>query len=585
MSIVFKEISKVYNGKVIFEKVSGRIDDGEKVGIIGINGVGKTTLIRILMGLTYMDSGEVSYMPKNIRFGYLSQYAAFDDDLTLYDELYKSGLTNIDSSYNTDSYKNRLKKALVEIGFDEKDFNKKTSRLSGGEKTRLSICKILIENPDILILDEPTNHLDMESINWLESFLKDIKKTVVIISHDRQFLDNTVEKILEMKHDGINEYKGNYSMYKLQNENELKNQEKEYEKQKRDIKHLKEIISDRRTWYESAHKAAGQNDFLRRKAKKHVNVMKAKQKQLERLENKGVKKPEADMAGAFEHLNKAYDYKRLPEYIIQGQNIYKSFGKKGIFKNTSFDIKRGERIALIGKNGSGKSTLIRMIVGDESIDDGYISINPSLRIAYFSQELEGLDSSNTVIDEILKEKVPVQSARLVLGCLLFKGEDVFKKIEVLSMGEKCRVAFAKLILSEGDILILDEPTNYMDIVSREKIEEVLEDYNGTLLFVSHDRYFVKRAANRIFLIDDNRINVYEGDYNYFLLKREEDKKKKSIGFDYTGIRDEIRRLECEIAFMSGRFDDPKLTAKEKMELDKEFIETSRRLNKYREMIK
>ncbi len=585
MSIIFKEISKIYNGKKIFENISGRISDGEKLGIIGINGIGKTTLIRILLGVEERDFGEVSYTPQNIRFGYLNQYTAFDEDVTVYEELYKSGLTSMDSSFNTDSYKNRLKKALLEIGFSEKDFAQPTSRLSGGEKTRLSICKILMEEPDVLVLDEPTNHLDMESIKWLEEFLRDIKKTVIIISHDRQFLDNAVEKILEMKYDCINEYKGNYSEYKIQKENEVRNQEREYEKQQRDIKHLKEVICDRKTWFERAHKAAGQNDFLRAKAKKQIKVMRAKQRQLERLEENKIKKPEKDMAAAFEYMGKTAEGKKLPEYLIQASNLYKAFGKKTIFENTSFDIKRGERIALIGKNGSGKSTLIKMIVGDEGIDNGYINTNPSLKIAYFSQELENLDFSSTILDDILKEKVPVNSARLVLGCLLFKGEDVYKKIEVLSMGEKCRVAFAKLILSGADMLILDEPTNYMDIVSREKIEEVLEDYNGALLFVSHDRYFVKRASNRIFEIEDRKIKIYEGNYEYYLSKKLDDEKKERVGIDYTSIKNEIRRLECEIAFMSGRFADPRLGAEEKTELDRKFIETSRKIREYREMVK
>jgi ATPase subunit of ABC transporter with duplicated ATPase domains len=584
MSIIFKEISKIYNGKKIFNNISGRIYDGEKVGVIGINGIGKTTLVRILLGIEEKDSGEISFAPENIRFGYLNQYTAFDDDITVYEELYKSGLTSMNASFNIDSYKNRLKKSLLGIGFSEKDFNQPTSRLSGGEKTRLSICKILMEEPDVLVLDEPTNHLDMESIKWLEDFLRGIKKTVIIISHDRQFLDNTVERILEMKYDCLNEYKGNYSEYKIQKENEMRNQQREYEKQERNIKHLKEVISDRKSWFEKAHNAAGVNDFLRAKAKKHISVMRAKQKQLERLEENKIKRPEKDITAAFEYMGKAAEGKKLPEYLLQAGNLHKAFGRKAIFENASFDIKRGERIALIGKNGSGKSTLIKMIVGDEGIDKGYINTNPSLKIAYFSQELENLDFNSTILDDILKEKVPVNSARLVLGCLLFKDKDVYKKIEVLSMGEKCRVAFAKLILSGADMLILDEPTNYMDIVSREKIEEVLEDYKGTLLFVSHDRYFVKRASNRIFEIEDRRIKIYEGNYEYYLTKKVDDEKKEKIGVDYTSIRDEIRRLECELAFMSGRFDDPKLGAEEKAELDRKFIETSRKIREYKEKV-
>ncbi|MDF2674786.1 MAG: hypothetical protein K0R09_3054 [Clostridiales bacterium] len=586
MSILFKNISKIYNGKVIFEKISGRISDGERIGIIGINGVGKTTLLRILMGIEIKDSGEVSYIPEDLRFGYLNQYTQFEDNVTVYDELYKSGLIYIDSSFNTDSYKNKLKRTLFEVGFNEKDFTQLASSLSGGEKTKLSICKMLIQNSDVLVFDEPTNHLDMEGIKWLESFLNAINKTIIIISHDRQFLDNTIEKIFEMKHDSITEYKGNYSEYKIQKENEIRCQEREYEKQERDIKHLKEVIIDRKAWFESAHKAAGQNDFLRAKSKKHVKVMRAKQRQLERIEENKIKRPEKDSLAAFEYLAKgALKGKKLPEYLIQGENLYKSFGKKVVFENASFDIKRGERIALNGRNGSGKSTFIKMIIGEEDFEGGYINVNPSLGIGYFSQELENLNFNNSILDEILEQGVPVQSARLVLGSLLFRGEDVYKKIEVLSMGEKCRVAFAKLILSGVDMLILDEPTNYMDIVSREKIEEVLQEYMGTVLFVSHDRYFVKRAANRIFEIEDSKIKIYEGDYEYYTSKKVEDEKKKGVGMDYDNIRDEIRRLECEIAFISGRLGDTRLSYDEKEDLDRRFIETSRSINEYRKLIK
>lgn len=586
MSIVFKNISKIYNGKVIFEKISGRINDGEKLGIIGSNGVGKTTLLRILMGLEDKDSGEISYTPENISFGYLNQYTQFEDNTTVYEELSKSGLISIGSSFNNDSYKSKLKKALLQVGFMEKDFNQLASNLSGGEKTKLSICKMLMGNYDVMVFDEPTNHLDMDTIKWLEGFVNDISKTIIIISHDRQFLDNTVEKIFEMKHDSINDYKGNYSEYKIQKEYEIKCQQREYEKQESDIKHLKEVISDRKIWFHSAHKAAGQNDFLRAKSKKHVKVMRAKQRQLERIEENRVKRPEKDSLAAFEYLAKeGFENKKLPEYLIQAESLCKGFNKKVIFENTSFDIKRGDRIALIGKNGSGKSTLIRIILGEVGYEKGYISKNPSLKIGYFSQELDNLDFTKGILDEILGEGIPVQSARLVLGSLLFRGENVYKRIDVLSMGEKCRVAFAKLILSGADMLILDEPTNYMDIVSREKIEEVLEDYTGTVLFVSHDRYFVKRTGNRIFEIEDKKIKIYEGDYEYYIIKKSEEEKKKSSTLDYNNIRDEISRLECEIAFLSGKLGDSKLSFEEKTELNNRFIETSRRINEYKKLIK
>lgn len=584
MSIIFKDIAKIYNGKHIFENLSGKINEGDRIGLIGINGVGKTTLIRILMGLLDRDSGEVIYTKENLSFGYLSQYNEFDVNSTIYDELYNAGLMSIKSSFNQDSYNTKLKRTLLEAGFMERDFNQLAIALSGGEKTKLSICKILIKNPDILILDEPTNHLDMESINWLTEFINKIDKTLIIISHDRQFLDDSVSKIFEMKCDSINEYKGNYSEYKVAKENEIKCQQREYEKQTSEIRHLKEIISERKTWFDKAHKDAGQNDFLRAKAKKHISIMRAKEKQLERLEEGKVKRPEKDMLAAFEHLVDGIADRKLPEYLIQARDINKSFGKNIIFNNASMDIRRGDKIALIGKNGSGKSTLIKLLLGQEKPNQGYITTNPSLKIGYFSQELENLNFQNSILDEILETGVSMNYGRIVLGSLLFKGDTVYKKIEVLSMGEKCRVAFAKLILSSANMLILDEPTNYMDIVSREKIEEVISNYSGTILFVSHDRYFVRNTANRMMEIDDKKIKTFDGNYEYYLAKKTEKTMEKNLGINITNIKDEIRRLECELAFISGRLSIIKLSPEEKEELNSKFIKVSRSINEHKKML-
>ena len=582
MTIVFKNLSKIYNGKIIFENISGKINDGEKVGIVGVNGVGKTTLMKVIMKSEDKDFGEITYIPQNIRFGYLNQYASFDDT-SVYDELLKSIPASNSLIYDADSCKSRVKKILLEAGFNEIDFNKPASKLSGGEKTKLSICKTLMKDSDILVLDEPTNHLDMESIKKLEDILKNIKKTVIIISHDRQFLDNTVEKILEMNSNCLNEYRGNYSAYRLQKENLLKAQRKEYEKQQNEIKHLKEIIENRKTWFESAHKSAGQNDFYRSKSKKHVSIMKSKEKQLKKLEDNKIEKPKPNMVGAYEYLMDTSE-RKLPQYIIRGGNISKAFGENSIFQDVSYDIKRGEKIALLGKNASGKSTFIKMILGKEKLDSGYININPSIKIAYFSQELTNLDFNNTVLDELLKENIPIQHARLILGSLLFREDDVFKKINDLSMGERCRVAFAKIIISSANMLILDEPTNYMDIISRERIEEILKDYNGSVLLVSHDRYFVKKIANRIFEIEGSKLNIYEGNFEYYLSQKEETVKKEKLGNNYINIKDEIRRLECEIAFISGKLGDPKLVPNEKAELDKKFIHISRMLTEYKSII-
>ncbi|WP_035381755.1 ribosomal protection-like ABC-F family protein [Fervidicella metallireducens] len=584
MTITFNNLVKSFNGRIIFENISGKINDGDRIGIIGINGVGKTTLVKILTGKEEVDEGKISYSHDRLTFGYLTQFAEFSEKTTVYEELFKSGIEDINSSCNVDKYIRRVRKILLDMGFTEKTMNKETCKLSGGEKTKLSICKVILEDPDVLFLDEPTNHLDMESIKCLEEFLNSIKKTIVVISHDREFLDNTVNKIFEMNKNEIREYSGNYSKYKLQKENERKNQQREYDKQEREIRHLKEVINDRKTWYASAHRAAGQNDFLRSKAKKHAKVMKAKERQLERLENNKVKRPSVDILAAFDCINKVkQEDRRLPEYIIKVNNINKSFGNRVLLKNASFNIKIGDKAALMGGNGIGKTTLIKMLLGKECIDSGEVYINPSLKIAYFSQELEELNYSNSILDEMLTTGASVQAARLLLGCLLFRGEDVFKKIEVLSMGEKCRAAFGKLILSGADMLILDEPTNYMDIISREKIEEVIEKYEGTILFVSHDRYFIKRTSNRILEIENSGVSSYEGNYEYYLKQKEELRNQKNK-INYVNIRDEIRRLECEIAFISGKLDDSKISYEEREELNNRFLQTAKQINEFKRII-
>lgn len=581
MTILFENLTKIYNGKIIFENISGRVNKGDKVGIIGKNGIGKTTLIKIIMGFEERDGGDISFSPEGIGFSYLTQNADFNEASTVYEEISK--IKNIKSSLNSSKYGSILKKRIREIGFDESYYNIPVSRLSGGEKTRLSILKMLLEDSEILVFDEPTNHLDMETIKWLEEFLMKIDKTIIIISHDRLFLDNTVNKIFEMERNLLKEYRGNYTSYREQREIEIKNQQTSYEKQEREINHLKKVINERKNWYESAHKAAGQNDFLRSKSKKHVNVLRTKEKMLQRIEDNRIEKPRSEMAAAFNIINGQKQEKRLPEYLIRAKGIDKSYGKKRVLQEVSFSVKRGNRIALIGKNGSGKTTLFKLITGQEKRDKGEIYINPLAKIGYFSQELEGLDLNSSILEEMLKSGEQPQNIRLLLGCLLFRGEDVHKKIENLSMGEKCRAAFAKLILSNPDIIMLDEPTNYMDIISREKIEEALENYNGTLILVSHDRYFIKKIADRIFEIHDSKLEIYEGDFEYFMEKKAHNEIAQEIT-DYSKIKNEISRLECEIAFIFGKLDDLKISPDEKQDLNTRFITISKKLHELKSSI-
>ena len=306
----------------------------------------------------------------------------------------------------------------------------------------------MVKDFDFLILDEPTNHLDLKSYDWLEQFVQKLNKPLLIISHDRFFLDNTVNKIWELTRRGLKVYEGNYTVYRRQKEIEQINQEKEYEKQETKIKHLKQVIDERKGWYHKAHKSAGQNDFYRSKAKKHAQVLKAKEKELERIESNKLEKPEKAVSPAFEVINKSIIGQKFPPFLIQGRNLSKSFPEKVIFEDISFDIKRYDRVALIGPNGSGKTTLLKMVCGIDNQYGGELGINPSVKIGYFAQELDNLKTESTILDNCLVEGATVNEARLLLASLLFRGEAVYKKVSNLSMGEKGRVAFAKLVLSE-----------------------------------------------------------------------------------------------------------------------------------------
>jgi ATP-binding cassette, subfamily F, member 3 len=538
MNVIFENLYKDYRGKVVFSGISGRISNNDRIGLIGINGVGKTTLSKILAGIEEYEEGNIKYSPSNLKVVYMGE--------TFYEEAYSS--------------------------------------LSGGEKTKQLLKETLSKEFDLLILDEPTNHLDMDSVGWLEDTIKSINKAVLIISHDRYFLDKTASKIWEMSSNELKEYEGNYANYKYQKEIETRNGIKEYDKQQKEIRHLNEIINDRKEWFDKAHKAARQNDFLRSKSKKHVSVMRAKEKQLERLEENKIKRPSEEVAACFEILNKKISSAKLPQYLIQGSELSKSYGNRTILEHASFNIMRGDKIALVGQNGTGKSTLIKLLVGVDTDFKGTIGINPSVKLGYFAQELETLNYDETILNNVLVEGVTQNEARLLLACLLFKGNEVFKEVKSLSMGEKCRVAFAKLILSGTNLLVLDEPTNYMDIVSKEKIEEILSEYQGSMLFVSHDRYFVKRLANKILEINNHKLIAYSRSYEEFIDKKAEDKKAENSTMDYKTVKDNISRLECELAFLSGRFND-KLTEEEKESLNSKFISTARELNIYKSKIK
>lgn len=515
LKIRFNNIKKIYNGNIIFKNISGEVNNGDKVGLIGINGVGKSTLVKIVAGLENADTGNVKLSPETIRIGYLSQ--VFDEDNYEY--------------------------------------------LSGGEKTKKAFIKVLNGEYDFFILDEPTNHLDINGIKWLEKLINKINKPMIIISHDRFFLDNVANKIFEMGREGLDCFNGNYTQYRNQKEMKIKTLLQEHKKQQDQIESLEKMINERKQWFARAHKAAGVNDFQRAKSKKHVSVMKSKEKKLEKIKNNLVVVPKKDAVLNFKLINE-----NVPKINIKMVDVTKSYDGKVLFKNVRFMVHGGDKIAIIGNNGCGKSTIVKIMMGLEKPDSGEVYVHPNIRVGYFAQQFENLNVDNTVIDELLLTGEDVNNIRLLLGCLLFRGEDVYKKISVLSMGERSRVAFAKIVLQKPQVIILDEPTNYMDIVSREKIEEVLKLFKGTVIAVSHDRYFIKRFALRQFHITDKRLRIFEGkyeDYEKYL------KNNPKVNSRYA--KDRILILECRLAYTAGKLDSA-VGAEEIEQLDKEFFE-------------
>lgn len=562
MNILIQNLSKDYEGKTVFENINGSVDEGDRIGLIGANGIGKTTLVKIISGRETASGGSISISPSRVKISYLSQSLNEYNE----EEFYK----------NFDKHSTDLKRLMQQIGIEEESLERQADTLSGGEKTKLMLSDALLKDSDLLILDEPTNHLDIESISFLEKIINRLKKTIIIISHDRYFLDRTVNKVWELSRSELREYSGNYRNYKEQKENEQKNILKEYGKQQREIKHLNEIIAEKKQWFEKAHNAAGQNDFYRAKAKKHISVMKSKEKQLERLKENEIEKPGEELSPCFQIINKSIINMKLPRYIMEVRKLDKSFDTKHVLQSVSFHICKGDKAAITGRNGSGKTTLLRIINSIDKDYEGSVYINPSIKIAYFSQQLENIDYERSILDNLLEEGVTANEARTLLASLLFRGDDVFKKAGVLSLGERCRVSIAKIILSGANLLILDEPTNYMDITSKEKIEEVLKLFKGSIIFVSHDRYFMNAIANRVFEIQNGKINIFEGNYDSYLAEKQEKAIKENTAEDYRNIKDNIARLECELAFIGGRLDE-KLEEEEKKKMNDRFLLAAKEL--------
>ena len=528
-------ISKSFGEKVILEDASFHIEEREKAALIGNNGAGKTTLLRIIMNELHADSGQVVLM-KDKQIGYLAQYQDVQGHRTVYEELlstkqyiidmeermrsmelemkHASGeeLDRLMNSYtrlthefeleNGYAYKSELMGVLNGLGFAEEDFNKQVATLSGGQKTRVALGKLLISKPDILLLDEPTNHLDMESIAWLETYLLNYPGAVFIVSHDPYFLDKVVTKVVEIEAGHVRMYSGNYSAYAEKKAQLRDAQYKAYLNQQRDIKHQEAVIVKLKS-------------FNREKSIKRAE---SREKMLNKIQR--IEKPlevQSQMRLSLEpRVVSGND-------VLTVEELSKSFPQQKLFSNISFQIKRGERVALIGNNGTGKTTMLKILNGLLDADAGSFSLGAKVQIGYYDQEHHVLHAEKTIFQEI-SDTYPTLTEteiRNMLAAFLFTGDDVFKEISALSGGERGRVSLAKLMLSEANFLILDEPTNHLDIASKEILEEALNSYTGTVLYVSHDRYFINQTATRILDLTNQSVVNYIGDYDYYLEKKEE----------------------------------------------------------------
>lgn len=534
MILSCQNISKAFVENQVLKNVSFHIEDHEKAAIVGINGAGKTTLLRIIVGEMTPDDGQV-VLAKDKTLGYLAQNSTVDTSHTIYEELLsvKADLlrleekirecennmkhadgdaledlmkqyTSLTHAFETGGgylYRSELVGVLKGLGFTEDEFSKPVATLSGGQKTRVALGRLLLQNPDLIILDEPTNHLDMTSIAWLETYLLNYKGAVLIVSHDRYFLDRIAGKVIEIDQSKATTFMGNYSDYAVKKEQLRVAAWNAYMNQQREIKHQEEVIEKLKS-------------FNREKSIKRAE---SREKMLDRIEV--IEKPSEVRT----------DMKlTLTPRILSGNDVLtvehlsKSFDSHKLFADVNFEIKRGEHVAIIGDNGSGKTTLLKILNGLVPADQGTFRLGSNVEIGYYDQEHHVLHSEKTLFEEISDDYPYLNNTQIrnVLAAFLFTGEDVFKRISDLSGGERGRVSLAKLVLSNANFLILDEPTNHLDIMSKEILEDALNGYEGTILYVSHDRYFINRTAHRILDLTEGQFVSYVGNYDYYLEKHD-----------------------------------------------------------------
>lgn len=536
------KVNKYFGERCLFENVSFSVEEHDKIGLIGANGTGKTTLFKTILEQDTHDGGEI-FLPKSTQIGYLEQHVGINSELTVYDEVLTvyshlkemeekmleiSGnieagigdvsenaqrLHKITEEYKEKDgyvYKNIVRSSLLGLGFIEEDLDKPFSLLSGGQKTRVSLCKILLSGSNLLLLDEPTNHLDIASVEWLENFLSNYKGAFIVISHDRYFLDKVTNKTFELEYQHLTAFDGNYSRYlKLKEENE-KYVERRYENTMREIKRIEGIIEQQKRW----------------NRERNIKTAEHKQKSVDRLkETLVIPKEELDsIKPRFEIL------KAGGNEVLDVRGLSKSFDGNTLFSDIDFLIRRKERVFLLGDNGCGKTTLFKILLNKLEHDSGIIKIGTSVDVGYFDQTQATLDYSKTLFDEIADSfpELTITDVRNALAGFLFKADDAFKVISELSGGERARLMLLKLMLKKANFLLLDEPTNHLDIKSREMLEDALEKYEGTIFAISHDRYFINKLSTKIMRINNKTLETYDGNYSYFLEKCQKITQEKRI---------------------------------------------------------
>ena len=564
-----KDICKSYGIRDVLKKVTFSINEGDKVGIIGANGEGKSTLFKIICKELSQDSGEI-FIDKNKTLGYLSQNLNLDTDKNIYEETLSvfDELINIENKLSTLEikmnepydeskaeyheklikdyttlqdiyshkggyiYKGEISRVLKGLGFTENDFYKDINTLSGGQKTRVALCKLLLRKPDILLLDEPTNHLDLEAISWLEEYMKTYKGTVLVISHDRFFLDSVTNNTFEVINGEVECYNVPYTKFIELRKKNYEAKLKAYNLQQAEIKRQEAIIERFRS-------------FNREKS---IRAAESREKALDKMER--LDAPTHEKEGSkikFEaSIKSGYD-------VLHIEKMSKAYGDKVLFKNLNMDLKRGEKIALIGENGRGKTTLFKIIMDVVEADTGVKVLGTNVNVGYYDQEQSDLDLNKTILDEVWDAFPNMTTTKLrnALASFLFTGDDVFKVINTLSGGEKCRINLLKLMLSKSNLLLMDEPTNHLDIISREALEDAILEYDGTLMIISHDRYFLNKVIGRILELNEDGVTEYLGNYNYYQEKklnpsRFEDYEEIANGKTKTQIKeDKKKKREAE----------------------------------------